>query len=64
LHTNGLITAGGLILCCVGNFFMMLAGCAYAEVEGRPPAVPTGDGSGVEDVKGGGKSVASFSTAV
>lgn len=67
VHTDGLITAGGLIMCCLGNFFMMLSGCAYAEVEtARAAAVAAADGtSSEEDVKrGGGKSVGSFSTAV
>lgn len=30
LHTQGIITAGGLIFCCIGNFFMFLSGCNYA----------------------------------
>jgi hypothetical protein len=30
LHTQGIITAGGLIFCCIGNFFMFLSGANYA----------------------------------
>jgi hypothetical protein len=31
LHTNGMITAAGLILCCLGNFLMFFAGAALAD---------------------------------
>lgn len=30
LHTDGIITSGGLIFCCIGNFFIFLSGCNYA----------------------------------
>ncbi|EFN53736.1 expressed protein [Chlorella variabilis] len=33
LHTNGIITAGGLLFCCIGNYCMFFAGGPYAEYE-------------------------------
>lgn len=36
VHTDGIITSGGLIFASMGNFFMFLSGCNYAQYMAPP----------------------------